>query len=166
MSVFSVPSCTPLVQVSRGLSYGWEVVGTAFPFSFTTLLLLSAIEWKPRLTAFQLFLWFIAAKHWMCVCSCGNTHTGWNTHNKSAAVFWVYFCCGDSLPLCVGRLSMNGMSGKAALCHRKPSDSTMYMAQLSLPGASFELTHMWFVYSYLTAADSNIWLVYLVYHIC
>lgn len=70
------------------------------------------------------------------------------------------------MPLCAGRLSMNEMSGKAAFCHRKPCNSTMYMAQLSLPGASFELTHMRFVYSHLTAADSNILLVYLIYHTC
>lgn len=46
----------------------------------------------------------------------------------------------------------------------KACDSTMYMAQHSLPpGASFELTHMRFVYSHLAAADRNIRLVYVVY---
>lgn len=60
-------------------------------------------------------------------------------------------------------LWVESLSGKAAVCHRKACNSTMYMAQLSLPRAPFELAHMRFVYSHLTAADSNIWLVYVAY---
>ena len=55
------------------------------------------------------------------------------------------------------------LSRKTAVCHRKPCHSAMYMAQLSLPRAPIELTHMRFVYPHLTAADSKSRLVCLVY---
>ncbi len=101
----------------------------------------------------------------VCMCSCENTHAGAHIIN----LLWCFGCIFvvEAHCLCVLEhcccLWVESLNGKAAVCLRKPCDSTMYMAQLSLPRALFELTHMWFVYSHLTAADSNIRLCYVVY---
>lgn len=167
------PIRPPLVWVRTGLSRlmnggnGWQGI------SFTTLFSYSMEALPKCLSTASVVYCCLTPNACVCVCMCScEIHTHTDVLKHIINLLWCVECIFVVEPhwlyvlgdCCCPRVG--SLSGKAAFCHRKPCDSTMYMAQLSLPRASFELTHVVCLLTFNCIAISgwSVWYAISAFH--